>query len=63
MRNRRRGRIHLNSGRYYGDFRDLGGKQEALKPSGAYFATDGSATYVRWRGRTTFSRPTGVVVR
>lgn len=33
MRKRRRGRIYLKSGRYYGDFRDLGGRQEALIPN------------------------------
>lgn len=39
MRKRRRGRIYLKSGRYYGDFRDLGGRQEALIPNGQRLAT------------------------
>ena len=38
-RQRRKGRVYLKSGRYYGDFRDLGGKLEALKPSGEKRAT------------------------
>lgn len=42
MRKRRRGRIYLKGGRYYGDFRDLGGKLEALKPNTQRLATTDS---------------------
>jgi len=38
-RKRRKGRCYLKGGRYYGDFRDLGGKLEALKPPGERVAT------------------------
>lgn len=38
-RRRRRGRVYLKGGRYYGDFRDLGGKLEALIPPGERLAT------------------------
>ena len=33
-------RVYLKGSRYYGDFRDLGGKLEALKPLGSKSATD-----------------------
>ena len=39
MRKRKNGRVYLKSGRYYGDFRDLGGKLEALIPQGEKRAT------------------------
>lgn len=39
MPRKRRSRIYLKSNRWYGDFRDLGGKLEALKPSGEKRAT------------------------
>jgi integrase len=39
MAKRRKGRIYLKCGRWYGDFRDLGGKQEALIPNGEKRAT------------------------
>jgi len=35
----RKSRAYLKSGRYYGDFRDLGGRLEALKPQGQKRAT------------------------
>jgi integrase len=38
-RKRRKGRLYLKGGRYYGDFRDLGGKLEALIPPGERYAT------------------------
>jgi len=38
-RKRRKGRLYLKGGRYYGDFRDLGGKLEALKSPGERLAT------------------------
>ena len=39
MAKRRKGRIYVKCGRYYGDFRDLGGKLEALIPQGEKRAT------------------------
>src|SRR5438309_9010858 len=39
MAKRRRSRTYVKCGRYYGDFRDLGGKLEALKPPGQKRAT------------------------
>jgi len=39
MAKRRRSRIYVKCGRYYGDFRDLGGKLEALIPNGEKRAT------------------------
>ena len=41
-RKRRNGRLYLKGGRYYADFRDLGGKLEALKPTGERLATTDS---------------------
>jgi hypothetical protein len=38
-RTRRKDRRYLRNGRYYADFRDLGGKLEALKPPGEGHAT------------------------
>jgi len=39
MAKRRRSRIYLKCGRWYGDFRDLGGRLEALIPNGEKRAT------------------------
>ncbi len=39
MGRRKRSRIYLKRGRAYGDFRDLGGRQEALIPIGEARAT------------------------
>jgi len=39
MAKRRKGRIYLKCNRYYGDFRDLGGKLEALIPRSEKRAT------------------------
>lgn len=47
MPRKRKGRIYLKDGRYYGDFRDIGGKCEALKPPGERFAaTDADVAMV-----------------
>ena len=45
-------------GRYYADFRRLGGKLEALKPSGEHFATcSGRALQSHWVFMRRFARP------
>ena len=43
MSKRRRSRIYVKCGRWYGDFRDLGGKLEALIPHGEKRATTDAA--------------------
>ena len=53
MSKRRRSRIYVKCGRYYGDFRDLGGKLEALIPNGA----------ARGRDRATGARRADVLRR
>lgn len=42
MGRKRKSRIYTKRGRYYGDFRDLGGKQEALVPPDSRYATTDS---------------------